>query len=351
MTNKLEDKKIRRSNMELLRIVAMSFIMLHHFWCHGLSYNQYTFPAYEFLDGFSMGGVDLFIMISGFFGIRLSWKSVIGLALTVAFFFLLNIGIASSIFDNVNPQMRILIFLKAPLSNSGYWFIATYFILMLVSPVVNTGIRSFSIPQLRGIVLILSFAEFYSSAVAGNRVDVMGTGIYTFIYLYILGYYLHKETLLQRIPTWVFPTASIILALISIGIELAILDSPMLKKSLGHFFVKQSNPFTILSKAAILCWFTRFSFQKRWINSLAAAAFGVYLLQDGVLGEYIYNWQRAMFSTLGFSWSYVGLLLSIFVGFWLAAWLLTRIKDLWTPWLTERIVNLIPSGLRRPLWS
>lgn len=345
-----EVNKIRRSNMELLRIVAMSFIMLHHFWRHGMLYDQFTYPAYEFLEGFSMGGVDLFIMISGFFGIRLSWKSVVGLALTVGFFFLLNIGVASSIFDNVNPEVRMTAFFKAPLSNSGYWFIATYFMLMLVSPIVNKGIRSFSLPQLRGIVLVLSFAEFYSSAIVGNRVDEMGTGIFTFIYLYVLGYYLRQEQVLEKIPTWVFPMVSIMLALISVGVELGIQESETLKKSMRLFFLKQSNPFTILSKAAILCWFTRFNFQSRWVNSLATAAFGVYLLQDGVMGEYIYNWQRAMFCTLGFSWSYVGLLATIFIGFWLLAWLLTRIKDLWTPYLTDKIVGLIPKALRKDLW-
>lgn len=350
MENKIETKKIRSSNMELLRIVAMCFIVLHHFWCHGMLYSQFTFPAYEFLEGFSMGGVDLFIMISGFFGIRLSWKSVVGLALTVAFFFLLNIGVASSIFDNVNPELRITEFIKAPLSNSGYWFIATYFMLMLVSPVVNKGIKSMTLNQLRGIVLILSFAEFYSSAVVGNRVDIMGTGIFTFIYLYILGYYLRQEKALQKIPTWVFPTAFIAFALISIGTEIAILETPALKKSFKLFFLKQSNPFTILSKAAILCWFTRFNFQRRWINSLATAAFGVYLLQDGVGGEYLYNWQRAMFDTFGFSWEYVGLLAAIFVALWVCAWLLTQLKDLWTPWLTERIVGIIPKKLRQDLW-
>lgn len=349
MDNKIEEKKIRHSNMEMLRIVAMSFIMLHHFWCHGMLYKQFTFPAYEILEGFSMGGVDLFIMISGFFGIKLSWKSVVGLALTVAFFFLVNIGVASAIFDNVNPALRLTEFAKAPLSNSGYWFIATYFILMLVSPVVNRGIRSFTLPQLRAVILILSAVEFYSMAVIGNRVDIMGTGIFTFIYLYMLGYYLRQETALQKIPTWVFPTASIVLALISIGIELAILDTPTLKQSMRQFFFKQSNPLTIFSKAAILCWFTRLTFQSRWVNSLATAAFGVYLLQDGIGGEYLYNWQRAMFDQLGFSWSYAALLLGIFIALWLAAWLLTRLKDLWTPWLTDRIVTLIPRSLRQPL--
>ena len=46
MDNKIEEKKIRHSNMELLRIVAMSFIMLHHFWCHGMLYKQFLPTKY-----------------------------------------------------------------------------------------------------------------------------------------------------------------------------------------------------------------------------------------------------------------------------------------------------------------
>lgn len=336
--------------MELLRIVAMSFIVIHHFWRHGMLYSQFPYPAYEVLEGFSMGGVDLFIMISGFFGIRLSWRAVIGLVLTVAFFFLINIGVASSLFDNVAPADRFADFLIAPLSNSGYWFIATYFILMLLSPILNGGLRALSLPQLRGMVMVLTVVEFYTMAIIGNRVDVMGTGIFSFIYLYLLGHYLRKEEALSMIRTWWFPVISIVAAMLSIGIELAIQEYDWVKSMLGKYlFVKQSNPLTIISKAALLCWFTRFKFQRRWVNSLAGASFGVYLLQDGVGGEYLYNWQRAICGELGFGWEYLLLLSGIFIALWTASWILTKIKDLFTPYLTDKIVGLIPSRLRQPL--
>lgn len=64
--------KVKRiSNIELLRIIAMIMIIMHHFALHGCSQLQrgYTFNTVV-IDVFILGGkvgVDLFILISGYF--------------------------------------------------------------------------------------------------------------------------------------------------------------------------------------------------------------------------------------------------------------------------------------------
>ena len=80
----------RLSNIELLRILAMLFVVLHHIVCHGMKLYE---PPVTFIertaivfDAFLVVGVNLFVLISGYFSIKLSWKSFLNLALICIFF-------------------------------------------------------------------------------------------------------------------------------------------------------------------------------------------------------------------------------------------------------------------------
>ena len=68
----LPARKPRESNFELLRIVAMIFIVAHHFLIASGNINYYspTLCGGEFANSFLVCGVDCFILISGYFGIK-----------------------------------------------------------------------------------------------------------------------------------------------------------------------------------------------------------------------------------------------------------------------------------------
>ena len=68
----LKKPKIRESNIELLRILAMIMIIAHHFACH----SNFDFPLTEvtfnrvWIQFMHLGGkigVDVFVLISGYF--------------------------------------------------------------------------------------------------------------------------------------------------------------------------------------------------------------------------------------------------------------------------------------------
>lgn len=79
--------KQRDSNLELLRIVAMSMIVIYHIFVHGISpvyvgsHSILTVWYVPFIFG-----VNLFILISGYYGIRLSWKSFLSLMWIIVFY-------------------------------------------------------------------------------------------------------------------------------------------------------------------------------------------------------------------------------------------------------------------------
>ena len=72
MSNHIHKKKDRDSNMELLRIIAMLLIVISHYAVHGVGNTALGYEVYgksiEFFRFFGNLGVNLFILISGFYG-------------------------------------------------------------------------------------------------------------------------------------------------------------------------------------------------------------------------------------------------------------------------------------------
>lgn len=142
---------------------------------------HYSFTAY---------GVDLFILISGWFGIRTTWSSLIRLWLYTLFFTVAIIAgyhFACACGYNLPPLLFSYDTLFAPFSNSNLWFLGTYFALMIVAPLLNRAVDGMSLHNLRIGVVALTFVEFYSCFFFGNLIDRYGFGFFNFIYLYTLG--------------------------------------------------------------------------------------------------------------------------------------------------------------------
>ena len=76
----------RNSNMELLRIVAMFSIILYHLLTFFV-YPETEMPIYRALQIPFHIGVILFVLISGYYGIRTSLRGIIKLVLPLVFFY------------------------------------------------------------------------------------------------------------------------------------------------------------------------------------------------------------------------------------------------------------------------
>lgn len=82
--------KARASNIELLRILCALFVIMHHLLIHGLHIYDTTLDFGSYPWGYSLinqmcyVGVNVFILISGFFTIKFSWKKLLRLYLICA---------------------------------------------------------------------------------------------------------------------------------------------------------------------------------------------------------------------------------------------------------------------------
>ena len=88
----------RQSNIEILRIVAMILIVLHHLCIYGIKGGM----TIEVIDSITIIGVNIFLLISGYFSIKLKWHSLVNLILLCLFYNFLHIFLDLTLFNIEN---------------------------------------------------------------------------------------------------------------------------------------------------------------------------------------------------------------------------------------------------------
>ena len=145
-------KKVRNTSIELLRIIAMVMIIFHHFAVHG----GFTFEEadvsishfwYYFIQMGGKIGVNIFVMISGFFLVESKDKQVFNFKRILkfwgqVFFYSVLLTIIAWITSIGEVGIKELIKMMFPLTFGTWWFASTYFVLYLIHPFLNRFLHS-----------------------------------------------------------------------------------------------------------------------------------------------------------------------------------------------------------------
>lgn len=189
--------KERKSNFELLRILAMFLVLVVHadYWSLGepTAGELAASPAVSLLriavESMSIVCVNLFVLISGWFGIRFKWKSLGNFCFQVLFF-------------GVSIYAFAILFLDAPITLKNvaacvqvipaYWFVKAYLCLYILSPVLNSFCetvdrRSFSLV----VGAFFVFETVYGWSGAARFVE-QGYSTISFVGLYLLAQYVRR---------------------------------------------------------------------------------------------------------------------------------------------------------------
>jgi len=158
----------RKSNFELLRIVAMFMIVASHYVVHGIiSFNpdyiseQVSMTNKLLVIAIGQGGniaVTLFFMLTGFFLCRSENAKCLRVLLQTMFYacclFLLAIickFLRVSLINSNSISLFSLIFL--PLSSNHWWFVTSYILLIFMTPYINRFVRNISKNKFACLVL------------------------------------------------------------------------------------------------------------------------------------------------------------------------------------------------------
>ena len=145
-------KRERNSSIEMLRILAMLGIVIMHTNGTVMEHGSGTgFAWTQIENSIFNAGVSIFVLISGYFGIRRSTQKLIELESTVIFY-----AVLSALVGCYFGKASILIKAFIPVSTNCYWFISCYILLMIFSPYINRAIDSMSELQHRQLLLLMS---------------------------------------------------------------------------------------------------------------------------------------------------------------------------------------------------
>ena len=186
----------RQLNFELLRVISMILILLHHYSLYGGLVDLESIGANKIVGlvinmGGKLGAI-IFILISGYFMIEKSFKIKKLLKLIFeTIFYSLAIVLILMITNHTNFSIKIIIKSILPISYNQYWFITFYVGIYIFSPFINKLAASMNRKEYKILLFIscITLVVLPTIIISG---DSFYNGFIYFIFLYLVGGYIRK---------------------------------------------------------------------------------------------------------------------------------------------------------------
>ena len=275
--------KERESNFEGLRVVAMCMVVVLHLDGASVGLPQAVGPWAATgrdwwrlaVEAAAIVGVNCFTMISGYFGIRLTWRSV-GRFLGVCAFY--SVGITT-----------VMMLHKAlaggepwawarwgeawmVLSHTDLWYVPAYFGLCLLAPLLNAGLDALSRRQMTWTLVAFVAFNCYCGWWHGGRFNPTGYTVVQLVMMYLIGGYMHRYVDFRRdaarLRLWA--------AAVYVWMVMAVTFMGLFCRS--TFTFAYNSPLVVAESVALFIVFGTWRFHSPMVNRLAAGAFAVYLI-------------------------------------------------------------------------
>lgn len=289
MNSIVSSKRKRNSSIELLRIIAMLFIVMSHSSAHG------NFPKVAsdilmnnyFLDWLVLGnlGVDIFVIISGYFLSMKEFKiqSITKLLAQVWFYSYLCLGIY--ILAGNTVSFKELITAVLPTIFGQYWFFTAYIVLLILTPYINVFIKNTTQKQLLSCLVIMM--TLWSILPTFTLRSMYGSELPQFLMFYLMGAYLRKYPnnilSIPKIRRWLTGCSGVLL--FASSMVLRYFNNNIWSLSITSILFYSRTSILVIGLAMGI--FATAVYHKPWsnkfVNTMGSCVFGVYLLHDNSL--------------------------------------------------------------------
>lgn len=296
-------KKVRDSNIELLRCIIMFWITFYHLNCHGfrvlgsdssLDFNNLIIKGVSSFNGLSNL---IFLMISGYFLVnaKFSWKKVLKLWFQ-CFFFSVLLGVPLYILKipclpGKGIELRImeikdLIKVFIPILSSNTWFTTYYLFFYILSPFISILIKNIDKKQ---HFLLICITIFVGSILPSFISPYNFSRLYYFIMVFLIASYIRLYN-----PSIMNKQKYCILGFI-LGVLLFIAGYYICHFIIGgksFSRIKGMTRFPMLFIAiCVFCIFKNLKLKYiPFINKISACTLSVYLLHDNRF--YCFIWEK-----------------------------------------------------------
>lgn len=219
-----------------------------------------------FLQTVSLYGVNIFILISGWFSIKASAKGLCSLLFQVYYFGTIILAVLTVLGIErftVGRLYQIIL-----LHRSG-WFVVSYVILYLLSPVLNKFCESATEKEFRAVLISYFMMLFIYGYIDWSQEIGRGYSALSLIGIYLLGRYARKYIKFNH-GAWLF----VVCTLLNTALTTAVLrfDLPLICNS-------YDNPFVVFGALGLIICFSKLRMStSNIINYIARSTFAVYLL-------------------------------------------------------------------------
>lgn len=285
-------EKVRSYNVDLLRIISMMMVVtLHSLSRSGMltETEGIIFNLSWFLEIVCYGAVDIFLLISGYFGVKSKFKlsRILSLWLQVVFY-LITVEV---ILQVIHGEFHIIPILKTitPVLSNQYWFFTCYFILCFFTPFINKLINESS-KQLNQVlfgilIFIFSVLPFIAmSPIAyAKEIDFFnvnrGYSVIWCTVVYTLGALLNKLEISQYFKKSTCFLNYWLGVFLTFGIWILCQKYDVY----GYFAVSYTSPLIVFASISLLLFFTKIKLNamiEKIVKFFVPEVFSVYLIHS-----------------------------------------------------------------------
>lgn len=280
----------RQSNLELCRLASILLVMLIHTTYTTLG-TDVSFGV-MLLEGFSIIGVNVFVLLTGYFSASPKKSNLINLAFICFFWMIIKAFCRYMLGEPIDYRYAFFI-------TSSNWFIASYIGLLFLAPILNVFSKKVSKKTLLMCVCVLIILEIWFDWIPPTpkvRWGVQcGYSVLSFAILYLLA----RAIRLYGLPNWFKRLSPVIY--IGCSIAFATMMYALVQTGNGtpgavEWIMAYINPIVIISSVAFITMFELFKIHSRFINYIAkstlACLFGHIAILPLYKKQFLYIYQN-----------------------------------------------------------
>lgn len=289
----------RQSSFELLRILSMAMVLVVHLDGASLGLPEpngeiVAMSARDWwclvVESLSIIGVNCFTLISGYFGIRISWRGLLKFSASCLFY---SLGIYLGLVVTGLLPWQWTDFADAVMifSHTDLWYVPAYLGLYLISPILNAGVENLEKGRFQWCLMAFVAFNLYCGWWWGAQFNATGYTVVQLIMMYLIGRYIGRYGMF--FPAWNKHYYLLAFLLCSGAITLQAVFCN------AAWTYAYNSPLVVLSSVAFFQWVGSMRFESRVVNTLAASSFAVYLLHKNpyiwgniIKPASIYMWQE-----------------------------------------------------------
>lgn len=278
---------VRDSNFELLRILCIfGIVSMHTFGSFYGTATGVNLVYGVFINSLFNTGISIFVLISGYFGIRFSARKYLRLESETLFYSVISVVVIGIVSNSWAIKDIIMAFI--PVASGKYWYITCYMLMLVFSEFINKAPDKLSKKDFQKL-LALMFVVFsvVPTIIQFHVMNDGGKGLANMLLMYYIGRYIRLYGNDEKgigVKTGMrigFPLIGVVVVLVGFVLNMVL---TMLRGGTGVCapFARDCSAIIVLSSVAIFMSFKRMRFQSAIINGIAKHVVAVYLLEGAM---------------------------------------------------------------------